>query len=330
MKLIVTACFLLAHFFVLSQQKIENLVFEGAGIRGIAYAGVVQELENKGMLSSINKVGGTSAGAIVAMLVSLNYTAAEIETIVGSTNFKKFNDGHFIFAGGINRINKYFGWYRGYRLEVWLEALIKSKTGDGNISLLKLKDKGFKELYTTGTNLNRQQLVVFSHLSFPQMKVKDAVRISMSIPLYFEPLYITAGGSVVRRPSNIHEAEVLLDGGFLANYPIFLFDGIGGEKLPNFKTIGFRIDSEAQIRADKAGKELTQMEVTNLPQYLNAFYNLIIESLNRQTLTPEDWQRTISISDGNIGPRIKKLKKAEIEMLVANGRKATNAYLNKR
>lgn len=321
--------FVIVWFFIGSsaQGQIQNLVFEGAGIRGIAYAGVVQELEHQNILPQIKKVGGTSAGAITALLIALNYNANEIETIVGSTNFKKFNDGRFLFAGGINRLNKYFGWYRGNRFENWLEKIIEAKTGNNDITFLELKNRGFKELYITGTNLNLQKLVVFSHQNFPNMKVKDAVRISISIPLYFEPLYLDTSGNIVERPKDKKVAHVLLDGGFIANYPIHLFDTISNERKINPHTLGFRIDSDAQINYDSTQKGLAPMPIDNLQQYLGAFYNIIIENLNRQTLSKEDWQRTVSISDGNIGPRIRKLKKEEINTLVANGRTATQYYM---
>jgi NTE family protein len=323
-NLIIIVLFLISYS---SQAQIQNLVFEGAGIRGIAYAGVVQELEDQNRLLQIKKVGGTSAGAITALLIALNYNATEIETIVGSTNFKKFNDGRFLFAGGINRLNKYFGWYRGNRFENWLEKIIKAKTGNADITFIELKNKGFKELYITGTNLNLQKLVVFSYENFPNMKVKDAVRISISIPLYFEPLYLDASGNVVKRPKDKAGVHVMLDGGFIANYPIQLFDTIGNVRKINPHTLGFRIDSDDQINYDSTQKGLAPMPINNLQQYIGAFYNIIIENLNRQTLTKQDWQRTVSISDGNIGPRIRKLKKEEIRTLVENGRKATGIYL---
>jgi NTE family protein len=62
------------------------------------------------------------------------------------------------------------------------------------------------------------------------------------------------------------------------------------------------------------------MPVTNFKEYLKAFYTLILENLNRQTLTPEDWKRTVSISDGAIGPRIRKLKATEVKTLLNNGK----------
>ena len=43
-------------------------------------------LEQKNILSGIEKVSGTSAGAITALLVSLNYNSVDIKNIINSTN----------------------------------------------------------------------------------------------------------------------------------------------------------------------------------------------------------------------------------------------------
>jgi len=57
--------------------KFKNLIFEGGGVKGIAYVGAIKVLEEKGIMSSIVRVGGTSAGAINAVLVGLGYTSAQ-------------------------------------------------------------------------------------------------------------------------------------------------------------------------------------------------------------------------------------------------------------
>ena len=181
-------------------QRLENLVFEGAGMRGLAYAGAIAALESRHRLDSVKRVGGTSAGAITALLLSLGYRSDEITVIISSTNFRKFNDGNWLFAGGIYRLSKYFGWYRGKRFEQWLAQLIKAKTGNADITFRGLKKKGFKDLYVTGTSLNQQQAVIFSYEHFPDMKVKDGVRISMSIPLYFEPVFMDNNGRIAAHP----------------------------------------------------------------------------------------------------------------------------------
>jgi NTE family protein len=95
----------------------------------------------------------------------------------------------------------------------------------------------------------------------------------------------------------------------------------------NAETIGFRIDRKEQMENDALGKGLAAMPVNNMGDYLAAFYNIIIENLNRQSLTPDDWKRTVSISDGDLSPRIRKLSDVEIETLISNGAKATGRFL---
>ena len=310
----------LAFQFIHAQTPtiIKSLVFEGAGVRGIAYCGAVQEMESKKMMDSIKRVGGTSSGAIIALTISLGYSGKEIENIISKTNFKKFNDGGFFFIGGINRLNKYFGWYKGKKIEKWLEKVIKEKTGNENITFEELHLKGFKDLYITGTSLNKQKAVVFSHESYPKMKVKDAVRISISIPLYFEPVFIDSSGKTFDHPRQGHGFDMMVDGGILENFPIHIFD----KQQPDLYTIGFRIDHSPQIENDKVDKTLAEMPVDDLKQYFGAFYNIVIENLNRQQLTSTDWQRTVSISDGDVLPKVRKLSKEEVNILIENGRKA--------
>lgn len=306
---------------------IKNLIFEGAGIRGIAYCGAIRALEEEGVTEHIEKVGGTSAGAITALTLSLGYTANEIAGIVSGTDFKKFNDGKFLFAGGINRVSKYFGWYRGQRFTKWLEKIIDSKTGDADITFQQLHDRGFKDLYVTATCLNKQQLIILSRENYPNMRVKDAVRISMSIPIYFEAVFVDTAGNVVAHPKNKSGLDIMIDGGLTGNFPITIFDSA---KFVNDAVLGFRIDRDEQIINDKNGGALAPMPIGNIKEYSNALYNIVIENLNRQTLSADDWKRTVSISDGKIGPRIRRLSKAEIDTLMENGVRATKNYLQGR
>ncbi len=315
-------------------RSFQNLVFEGAGIRGLAYAGAIAALESRHQLDSVKRVGGTSAGAIVALLLSIGYRADEIAGIISSTNFRKFNDGNWLLAGGIYRLSNYFGWYRGKRFGQWLAQLIRAKTGNADITFKELKEAGFKDLYVTGTSLNQQQAVVFSYEQFPNMKIKDAVRISMAIPLYFEPVFIDANGHIVAHPRKKEGLQVMVDGGLVANFPIRLFDSTryimpegANQFFRNSNTLGFRIDNAQQITYDSLAKGLAPLPVTNLKQYFIAFYNIVIENLNRQQLTNDDWQRTVSISDGGIGPRIRKMSVNEVETLITNGREAAQLYL---
>ena len=301
MKKFLTAAILLISNFCFSQQyEFKNLIFEGAGIRGIAYSGVASELESKGILQQVEKVGGTSAGAITALFISLGYTPEEMEKIIFETNFNKFNDGRYLFFGGLYRVTKNYGWYRGDKFNRWLEKAIANKSGNPDITFEELSKSGFKDLYITGTNLSQQKLVVFSKETYPKMKVKDAVRISMSVPLYFEAVFIDREGNVFSKQNEKQNLEVVVDGGILGNFPIQIFDStsvVNFEviRVPNPSTLGVRIDSNHQIEMDKTTKELAPVKISNVKEYTEAFYIIVLENLNREQLSDAGWRRLLPI-----------------------------------
>lgn len=141
---------------IVAQPAIKNLVFEGAGVRGIAYAGALEVLETKDLVKEVEKVGGTSAGAITALMVSLGYNSTEIAQWIAQTKLHKFNDGKYLFVGGIYRLNKRFGWYRAKRFDKWLSKVISVKTGNPDITFKELHEQNYKDLYVTATFLNKQ------------------------------------------------------------------------------------------------------------------------------------------------------------------------------
>jgi NTE family protein len=169
----------------------KNLVFEGGGVKGIAYGGALKVLDEKKILPGIIRVGGTSAGAINAALLALGFSFQEVSDIIAATNFKDFEDkSNFIF-GNMRRILKYYGWYKGDAFTRWIGEKIKKKTGKENFTFGELKEAvkgntpGYRELYLAVTNLSQQKIEIYSHERTPDIAIKDAVRMSMSIPLYF-------------------------------------------------------------------------------------------------------------------------------------------------
>ena len=333
-RLVIILC-IISNVSLARQQDSKNLVFEGAGIRGIAYAGVIDELEKAGIIKSSDKVGGTSAGAVIALLISLNYTASEITSLISETDFNRFNDGQFIFIGGIHRLKRYYGWYKGEKFLNWVEKLIIKKTGDADITFSDLHQKGFKDLYVTATCLNRQKLIILSRETYPLMKVKDAVRISMSIPIYFKAVFIDSQGAIVKKPQDRSGVDVMVDGGIIGNFPINMFDTILPDKSGkpirkiNPSTIGVRIDSDSQIEHDQKNKDLASIPIHNFKDYMGALYVLVIENLNRNQLVSEDWERTISVSSVDIGPKIKRLSREQKTALINSGRKSALVFLRR-
>lgn len=312
---------------------IKNLVFEGAGIRGIAYAGVLAELESRHITDSVECVGGTSAGGITALTFALGYSAEEIASLISKTDFGRFNDGQYIFVGGIYRMKKKFGWYKTDAMLTWLENIIAAKTGNANITFSELHRQGFKDLYITGVSLNQQRQLIFSRKTYPHMRIKDAVRITMSVPLYFEAICIDSFGRVIEKPGQGTEYDLVVDGGLTGNFPIYLFDSISypdgkALRIPNMNTIGVRIDTDEQIEADQGTGGLATFQINTLDDYISAFYAYVLENLNRQGLTAQDWQRTISVSSVGIGPKVKKLSAAQKQSLINSGTKSARHFIS--
>jgi len=330
--------------------RYRNLVMEGGGIRGIAYGGALLALEQAGVLAGIERVGGTSAGAIQAALLAVGYSAEEIIAVVNATPVQRLNDGRFIFFGGSHRLLKQYGWYRGDQFTAYLAELVAHKTQRPDLTLGELhalarqQPGRFRDLYTTGTNLSTQRAQVFSYETHPALRVADAVRISMSIPLYFRAVLLDAQGAVVTgRPAPGQAVQVLVDGGLLANYPIDLFDQpryrpAGAGRTPdargrvfNPETLGLRLDRAEQIAYDTtaAGRQqLAPYDVHDFGSYVGALYTVALENLN--PAQPADWARTVSISTLGFNPRIKRVSEAQKQQLVASGRAGVQAFLTRR
>ncbi len=148
-----------------------NLVFEGGGMKGIAYVGALQVLEEKNILPQIVRVGGTSAGAITAVMVGLNYTPAEIWDAVSSMDFGKFMDDDFGLVRDLNRLVNEFGWYKGNAFRKWIGEVIAQKTGNSEATFLQVQQqkaaKGFRDMYFMGTNISTHFGEVFSYEHTP-------------------------------------------------------------------------------------------------------------------------------------------------------------------
>lgn len=310
----------------------KNLVFEGGGVKGIGYVGALEELRKRKIDSQIVRVGGTSAGAINAILFGLNFSQDEIKDILWKLNFNNFLDDSFGIIRDTSRLLNEYGWYKGDFFRKWIGSIIKMKTGNPNstfsdIESLKKKN-GFRSMYLIGTNLSTRFSEVFSYEHTPKICIADAVRISMSIPLFFAAKKSFRG-------------DIYVDGGVLNNYPIKLFDresfvtskmnkrkteyydkiNRSISKKPrkiskycyNRETLGFRLDSAEEIAVFRDNAEPVHHKIDDFFDYGKALIETILDGQNNSHLHSDDWQRTIYIdtlgiksTDFNISEKMKK------------------------
>lgn len=307
--------------------SIENLVFEGGGVKGAAYAGALRELHNEGVLKGIKRVAGTSAGAITATLLAIGCTIEEIDKILRETNMKSFMDDKAGVIRDIWNLFKCFGWYRGNVFEEWMKKILKEKTGNKDITFKELCERdgsGPKDLYLIVTNLTTGRAEVCSCNETPDMEVWKAVRMSMSIPIFFEAVK--------------HMGHIYVDGGVSWNYPIDLFDRIEfvpvslreeenpNRRIRNWMTLGFRVDTQQEIFESK-GLMVRHQKIKGIKSFTGALIGFMTEAANRCHMTDSDIDRTVFIDSVGIKATDFDLDKEKIQLLVESGQKHTRSHL---
>jgi NTE family protein len=314
--------------------KFKNIVFEGGGVKGVAYGGALLRLEEIVTLSEIERVAGTSAGAITACLLAVGYDANSISKIIASTDFSKFEDDTFLFIRDIYRLIKHYGWNRGDTFEKWLGDLIEQKTGNRDLTFQKLHEKvinnepGYKELYVVATNVTKQRAESISFETYPELTLVKAVRMSMSIPVFFTSVK--------------YEENMFVDGGLTANFPVQIFDnkkylsnpqngilaysGYDENFCFNYETLGFRVDSAKEKNYLNPTWEGDPSSTKSLKKFIMSLINFTIEMVNKKHLNKNDWNRTIFIDSGDVGTTEFKLKQDKIDFLIHSGVKGVDDY----
>ena len=192
-------------------EQIDTLIISGGGIKSVAVIGSLNYLNEIGILKNIKKYAGTSAGSFIITLLVMNYTPDEIEQTVFSQGNSLIKESYFMI---IYNMFKNYGIYSANKMYNYLESLFEAKGFNKNITFKQLYEKTSKILTLTGTSVSEQDTFYFNCYTQPNMKVIDAVRISISIPIYF-----TSVKHIFN--SQIH---TLVDGGVLENFPLYYYD----------------------------------------------------------------------------------------------------------
>jgi NTE family protein len=325
--------------------QFRNLIFEGGGVKGIAYVGAMQILHQRGILRGVKRVGGASAGAIHALIFGLGYDIEEQHEVLRSAEFGKFMDSSFGVIRDIRRLARSFGWYKGDFFSGWIGDLVRQKLGSEKATFADLKAAGRPDVYMIGTNLSTGYSEVFSHERHPGMPVAEAVRISMSIPLFF---------AAVRHGSR---DDVYVDGGMMLNYPVKLFDRlryIDRAEAPeaareteyynkenarfalvrpgrspyvyNRQTLGLRLDTQDEIGLYRYDEPLEGKPIRRFTEYARALVQSLMNVQENIHLHSDDWQRTVYINTLDVRTTDFNISRTRQDALVEQGIRGTESY----
>lgn len=293
--------------------EIKNLAFKGGGVKGVAYVGALQALEDEQIMNQIIGFSGTSAGSIVAALAACRIKAADLNSFLGNTNYEKFKDkgGFFDF---IKDLTEDFGLYEGdYFLNDWFKAFLKQQGIDSEITFKGVKDKFSTDLKVYTTDLNVQSIKEFSVETTPDIQIAYAVRASMSIPLFFKAW---------KFPGNDPDNHIYVDGGVMYNYPIDAFDS-GNSTLD--QTLGFFL-------LDLTGKPPVPNKLeygfSNLETYIKSLVESILSAQNYQVKHNNfELKRTVQVNDLGISAIDFGITSAQAKALYQSGYDSTINFL---
>lgn len=295
-------------------------VFEGGGVLGIAFLGAARCCSDLGV--RWKGLAGTSAGAITASLLASGLTMDRLEQILGGLDFNRFLsqktsllvrngdpsddlDDPVYMVGNLKLIGQ-LGEYSTEPFKAWIDGALR----EGGV--VTFGDVGRRDA-------ERELKVVVSDISHGEMKVlpgdvpgdpkqfpvAEAVRLSMSIPFFFVP-------------GKLGDA-VVVDGGILSNFPLWIYDEPDPRKPPAWPTFGFRLVDRREQQVAK---------VNSVTDILSAMFRTMMYASDRHYLSQRNQGRVIDIDITDAGVKVTQfnLGDEQKDMLYRIGYESTRDF----
>lgn len=325
-----------------------NIVFEGGGVLGVAYIGALRELHSRGILDQLRGYAGSSVGSIAAAALACHADLDFVERKLTSLDIQSLKDDSFSYAIDAYNLVRHYGFCKGDKLREWCGDVFRELTGSANITFEQVHRLYGSTLVITGTSLNTLSTRYYSHLTDPDMPIRDAIRISASIPYFFRAIH--------------YENDVLVDGGVLNNYPLSVFDNNafntadthvdldGGDALKSEQTIDeFIQESVVAAAVDTTthtkcfvedprnrtiGLKLVSNNethnkwpaVTNIKSFSENLLEAMMLQIAKGHIRRDDWKRTIKINAGDISSVDFDLSDKQKKWLIEQGTGAATEF----
>jgi NTE family protein len=213
-------------------------VFSGGGIKGLAMIGAYKAIEEKGL--RFKRLAGTSAGAIIAGFIAAGYKSENLLQIMDEIELTDLLDKNTLLSSVpfVRWLRVYWklGLYKGDALEEWLEEKLRVR------GIYTFADLAPDTLRVIASDLSNGRLMVLpddlEKYGIPKetFPVARAIRMSASLPYFFEPV----------RLKSLEGLSLVVDGGVLSNFPMWLFDKENTKKVR--PVLGIKLSPNIQER----------------------------------------------------------------------------------
>ena len=316
-----------------------DLVLEGGGVKGVGLVGAADQLMRSGY--TVERAAGTSAGSIVAAFLAAGLNADQLTEVMDCLQYERVPDrgppGLPMVSEGFSLLRN-GGAYEGEYVRDFVFEKLKSfgvstfgdlRWTDGGADP-NLSDNRQYKLVVMATDVTRGRLLRLPwdypllNLDPDEQIVADAVRASMSIPLFFDPVLI--------RDGKTGEATTLVDGGVLSNFPVEIFDRTDG-KTPRWPTFGIQILPDLPVGSDQllppiAHPALRALRLMPAGRVLEQVVATAVVGNDQSHLErPCVGCRTIRVDTAGIGIVEFDASVKKRQTVVANGAKAAEQFL---
>lgn len=291
-----------------------DIVCEGGGVKGIALLGAIFYLEEQGY--TFERFAGTSAGAIVTSLLAVGYTGKELKEALLKLDFKDFYDKNKLtlipFIGSAVSLFKNKGLFSGNNIESFLDDMYKAK---GKTKFKDIAIDGVSPLKIIASDVTNKELLILPddlikyNIDPLEFSIAKAVRMSISIPFYFNPVTLKNGAN----------SSFIVDGGLLSNFPVWIFDV---ESNPRWPTFGLKLLSDKDLQKVHPNK-------SNLITFACDVADTILSKDDEAFLNNKDSIRTIKIRTYDVGTIDFGISKEEYLKLFNSGYSSAKTFLTK-
>ena len=323
-----------------------DAVFEGGGVKGIGLLGALSEMEKTWEWENL---AGTSAGAIVAAFTAVGMSSAEIRSVLDKVDMRQLMDEawedkldrflatvslvRFIpkfgdLSGHVVSLLKDFGMYEGDRFE---EIVRNELPKDARTfsDILYDKDTSKASAYRYKLRVVASDITANRMIVLPQdianygedpdsLEIARALRMSMSIPIFFEPVKV--------KNCKTGQTHLIVDGGILSNYPIWLFDAPLGEE-PGWPTFGFNLYSPADKGDGLQPWPAEVKQIKNTFGFAKSIWDTMFSAIDQRYIAKRHWARTVAIDNLGVSTTDFNLGQETKDALWNSGVKAAKEFM---
>ena len=158
-------------------------------------------------MAGLKGTSGSSAGALTALVL---YLGMDTKTVEGICMHLLGDISNVLSHPDIGNLVEKYGIGSCAYMRSIISSVLRAAGLCEDATFVHMDRLIRKEFACTGTNLNTRRGEIFSSKTTPNMKVVDAIVISMSIPILFPPLQ--------------HNGDLYVDGSLTITVPHDLFD----------------------------------------------------------------------------------------------------------